>query len=143
MPRPDQSITDTSASTDTTTYTEIQAVAPSDVPKEAGDGHHSMRVCGSCNASSGTATVRVVLRSSSRVYRSYSLTFTPSSTRTAPAGSSGDYVAEVTGGVGGGEWVDLYGATSPNAADPIRWYIGVSSFSTVSSVTIDLFFSRS
>lgn len=143
MARPNQSVTDASASTDTTTYTRVAIIPPDDEPKEMGSGHNTMRVCASANASSGTATVRLVLKDSARVYRAYILTLTPSAVRTAPAGSSGDYVCDVTGGVAGGEWVDLYGATSSLESNPLEWYIGVSAFSTVSSVTMDLFFARS
>jgi hypothetical protein len=143
MAKPDQSFTDASASTDTTTYTLVTCAPPSDIPKESGDGHHAMRVGGSCDQSSGTATVLCVLRSASRVYKVVTLTFTPSATRTVPGGGSGDYVATVTGGNGLGDWVDLYGADNGNPKDPLKWYVGVSAFSTVTSVQIDLYFVRS
>jgi hypothetical protein len=134
-----QSITDTSASTDTTTYTALACDAPD---SSITTGHNACRVMASCNASSGTATVRAVLKDASRVYRAYTLTLTPTTVRTGPDGSTGDYVAEVTGGVAGGEWLDLGGMSSDRSGQSPKWVIGVSAFSTVSSVTLDLYFAK-
>lgn len=139
MAKPDQSITDTSASVDTTTYTQVACDAPDTDGK---GGHNACRVAASCNASSGSATVRFVLRDTARVYFAYTLTLTPSSVRTALAGASGDYNATVTGGTGGGEWIDLFGMSADRSGQAPKWYVGVSALSTVSSVTLDLFFAR-
>lgn len=133
-----------SASSDTTTYTELTLSPGGDGPSAAASiPTQACVVGGALNGNAGTATVRFVLRAalSTEIRRHVTVTLTAdSSIEDHPDGATGgNYRATASP-----ESVDLlgHGMLDPDSNQPLKWYVGVSAYTTVTAGRLDLFYTR-
>lgn len=131
-------------SSDTTTYTKLVLTPGHDGPSaETCIPSQACVVGGMLNGSSGTATIRFVLKGalSTEIRRHVTVTLTAdSSIEDHPDGSTGgNYRATASP-----ESVDLlgHGMLDPDSNQPLDWYVGVSAYTTVTAGRLDLFYTR-
>lgn len=124
-----QSVTISSASSNTTTYTRLNIDIAGDAPQgHTNLGHQVARISGSMTVSAATATIRFVMTDGTTVFDYIDVSFTGSGPRTAAAGGSGDYVATVA--ATNANFIDLWGADAKLGQ---YWAVGAP---TISSGTV-------